>query len=183
MPPTHKQRWNRRHGFDSDKSHTLRALARYAGLPVSTLQTVYNRGIGAHRTNPASVRLRGSYRKHPSAPLSARLSPEQWAFARVYAFVNKLETNTLNHDTDLVPPFRILASTRQHKKYMAVFDDGRPSVHFGDSRYQQYKDSTGVGKYSHLNHGDAQRRANYYSRHGRHPKAFTPKWFSHRFLW
>ncbi len=39
------------------------------------LQAVYDRGIGAYKTNPSSVR--------PSVK-----SPEQWAMARVYASIN-----------------------------------------------------------------------------------------------
>ena len=65
-------------------------------------------------------------------------------------------------------------------------------VHFGDNRYQQYKDSTGLGLYSHLDHGDKRRRAMYFQRHSdvgkkkaalRKTKKNTPKWFSHKYLW
>lgn len=183
MSQTHKSQWNKRHGLAPDASHSLPSLARHAGLPLPLLKDVYARGIGAHRTNPASVRIKGSFRKHPSAPISARLSAERWAFARVYAFLNKLEDPTikLNHDTDLVPAFHIRPSTRKHKKYTAFFQDKRPAVHFGDSRYQQYKDK--LLHFKHLDHRDPQRRANYYSRHGRSPKAFTAKWFAHHVLW
>lgn len=108
MGLTHKQRWNRRHGFPRDAAHTLHRLARVSGLPSRTLQTVYNRGVGAYRTNPTSVRLRGSFAKNssPHIPLGRRLSKEQWAVARVYAFLNKLEEGgpaALNHDRDLLP--------------------------------------------------------------------------------
>lgn len=78
--------------------------------------------------------------------------------------------------------FQIYKSDRKHKKYVAVLNDGR-KIHFGDSRYQQYKDTTALGIYSHLDHGDDRRRSLYYSRHGRVAKKYTPKWFSHRFLW
>lgn len=107
MGLTHKQRWNRRHGFPRDEAHTLARLARVSGLPRRTLQAVYNRGVGAYRTNPTSVRLRGSFAKDasPRVPLARRLSKEQWAVARVYAFLNKLEEGgrtALNHDADLL---------------------------------------------------------------------------------
>ena len=108
MGLTHKQRWNRRHGFPRDEGHSLHRLARVSGVPRGVLQTVYDRGIGAYRTNPTSVRLRGSFAKNPSprVPLARRLSKEQWAVARVYAFINKLEEGgpaALNHDRDLLP--------------------------------------------------------------------------------
>ena len=78
--------------------------------------------------------------------------------------------------------FVLEKSTRKHKKYMAVFPDGK-KVHFGDNRYQQFKDSTGLGVYSSLNHGDSERRKRYYSRHGKHAVRYSAKWFSHNFLW
>ena len=78
--------------------------------------------------------------------------------------------------------FVLEKSTRQHKKYMAVFPNGK-KVHFGDNRYQQFKDSTGLGVYSALNHGDSARRRRYYSRHGKHADKYSAKWFAHKYLW
>ena len=103
MGLTHRQQWNKRHGFDKDESHSLAKIARVRKQPISRLQKVYDRGVGAHKTNPESVRVKGSFKKDASAPISAKLSKEQWAMARVHAFVNKIESNQkLNHDTDLV---------------------------------------------------------------------------------
>ena len=80
--------------------------------------------------------------------------------------------------------FVIRPSTRRHKKYMAVFLDGRrPAVHFGDSRYAQYRDSTPLRLFSHLDHLDPKRRASYYARHGTKAEPYSAKWFSHKFLW
>ena len=61
-------------------------MARICMMP---LRMVYNKGLGAYHTNPESVRVQGSFKKDPSAPLSVKLSPQQWAMARVYAFVMK----------------------------------------------------------------------------------------------
>lgn len=80
----------------------------------------------------------------------------------------------------MVLPYTISKSTRQHKKYMATFSNGK-TVHFGDNRYQQYKDSA-LGIYTKLNHGDAERRRRYYMRHGK-AKKYSAKWFSHKYLW
>lgn len=77
----------------------------------------------------------------------------------------------------------IQPSTRKYKKYRALFKDGRPSVHFGDNRYQQYKDHTSLKLYSHLDHGDKQRRERYYQRHGRKARLYSAKYFSHKYLW
>lgn len=54
-------------------------------------------------------------------------------------------------------------SKTKNKKYDAYYN-GR-WIPFGDVRYQHYKDSTGLGLYSHLDHKDKYRRANYRARH------------------
>lgn len=55
------------------------------------LEQVYDRGVGAYRTNPASVR--------PNVK-----SPEQWAMARVNSFLRIVSgSKSANHDKDLLP--------------------------------------------------------------------------------
>jgi hypothetical protein len=66
---------------------------------------------------------------------------------------------------------------------MAVFEDSKKVVHFGDSRYGQYKDKTKLKLYSQLGNNDLQRKNSYYARHGVDAALYTPKWFSHRYLW
>jgi hypothetical protein len=58
---------------------------------------VYNRGIGAYKTQPASVRMKGTFKKNVDAPMSQKLSKEQWAYARVYSYLNGSKL----HDMDL----------------------------------------------------------------------------------
>lgn len=89
MVLTHKMQFNKRHGFDKDKPHSLSELAKISKIKLSILKEVFNRGVGAYKTNPASVR-----------PFIK--SPEQWAQARVYAFINKKEMGAkMNQDADL----------------------------------------------------------------------------------
>ncbi len=64
---------------------------------METLQQVYNRGIGAYKTQPLSVRMQGSFQKFVNAPMSMKLSKEQWAMARVYSFLD----GSKKHDLDL----------------------------------------------------------------------------------
>lgn len=80
-----------------DKSYSLKELSSISKVPLQTLQEVYNRGIGAYKTNPESVRLKGSFVKGVKAPMSAKLSKEQWAMSRVYSFL----TGNPTHDQDL----------------------------------------------------------------------------------
>lgn len=90
MVLTHKQNFNLRHGFDKNEPHSLEEIAKISKMKKSVLLEVYSRGIGAFKTNPSSVR--------PQVK-----SKEQWAFARVLAFVNKIESGSkLNHDIDLL---------------------------------------------------------------------------------
>ena len=74
--------------------------------------------------------------------------------------------------------FDFQKSTRKNKKYQVKINN--KTVHFGDNRYQQYKDK--IGLYSKLDHGDKEIRKRYYMRHGKAVK-YSPKWFSHKYLW
>lgn len=53
-------------------------------------------------------------------------------------------------------------STHKDKKYMVLYNG--KWIHFGDINMQQYKDSTGLGLYSSLNHNDEKRRKSYLAR-------------------
>jgi len=78
--------------------------------------------------------------------------------------------------------YEIRQSTRKGKKY-DVYKDGDYLLSFGASAYAQYKDSTGIGAYSHLDHLDLDRKRRYYARHGRTTDKNSPKWWSNNFLW
>ena len=104
---THKESFNRRHGLKADATHSLDALSKLSGVKKSCLKEVYDRGKGAHKTNPDSVRTKATGAKYvhvkPSMMAKRKLSAEQWAMARVYAYLDKREDpkQTLNHDTDV----------------------------------------------------------------------------------
>ena len=59
---------------------------------------------------------------------------------------------------------RIEKAKQRGKKYSAILNTGR-KVNFGYAPMGQYKDSTGLGIYSHKNHGDKKRRRRYLQRH------------------
>jgi len=92
---THKQKVLKKLRL-KDSGHSLQELAGVTGVPIQILQEVYNRGIGAYKTNPESVRIKGTFKKGP-APMSRKLSKEQWAMARVYSFLD----GNPKHDQDL----------------------------------------------------------------------------------
>jgi hypothetical protein len=76
--------------------------------------------------------------------------------------------------------YPIYVSNRSNKKYYAIVD-GR-KVHFGDTRYEQYKDK--MKYYSRLDHNDKERRKRYKQRHekDRHNKG-SAGWFADNILW
>lgn len=76
MVLTYKQKFNKKYKQPLNKSNSLSDISRLTGYKKSGLQTIYNKGVGAYKTNPQSVR--------PSVK-----SPEQWGQARVYASINK----------------------------------------------------------------------------------------------
>ena len=64
----------------------VKKKAKTSRYSASTLQKVYNRGIGAWKNNPRSVRSRSNPTRR-NVPASQRMSKEAWAGARVNAFV------------------------------------------------------------------------------------------------
>lgn len=93
---THKQNFLKKHNLP-DRGYSLNDLSKISGKSKRILQEVYNRGIGAYKTNPESVRMKGTFEKGVNAPMSQKLSKEQWAMARVYSFLD----GNPKHDTDL----------------------------------------------------------------------------------
>jgi len=57
-----------------EKGYNIAEIAKITGFKKNILQKVYNRGIGAYKTNPQSVRPQVS-------------SAEQWGYGRLYGFV------------------------------------------------------------------------------------------------
>jgi hypothetical protein len=95
-------------GLPKDTSLSLEELAEHTDLPLEALQEVYNRGVGAWKTNISSVRLK-DFSKNPNLskyPRSARLGKEQWAMARVYSFVDK-GTTFYTADADIARKYNL----------------------------------------------------------------------------
>lgn len=86
MGLTYKQKFNKKHNQPLNESNSMETIAMLSGVKKSILQKVFMRGKGAWKNNIASVRLK-SGKKNYSAPRSAKMSAEQWAYARVYSFV------------------------------------------------------------------------------------------------
>lgn len=75
MVLTYKEQYNKKYKFPKGTSHSLKEISDKTGYTMKSLQTIYNKGIGAYKTNRSSVR--------PNVK-----SKEQWAMSRVYASIN-----------------------------------------------------------------------------------------------
>jgi hypothetical protein len=104
---TNRTAFLRKHGLPPDTSLSLAEVASYAQMPVAALRKVYQKGLGAYHTNPESVRVKGTFKKDASVPLSRKLSPQQWAMARVYAFVMRTPKVFGKADKHIAEEFRI----------------------------------------------------------------------------
>ena len=80
-------------------------------------------------------------------------------------------------------------SNTKYKKYDAIVKNKHNlrafRIPFGDNKYQHYKDKTGLGLYSHLNHLDKKRQHRYFVRHQHNIKEgyYSPAYFSMKYLW
>lgn len=89
---THRDNVLRKLGLGEDEHPSLSLLSKQYDIPIGALQDIYNRGIGAWKTNISSVRLKSDFSKNPDTkhyPRRVRLPKEQWAMARVYSFLDK----------------------------------------------------------------------------------------------
>ena len=92
MVLTNKQKFNKKYKQPQNKSNSLKEIAKLSGFTLGSLQKIYNKGIGAYKTNLSSVRIKGSFKKNPNVkkfPARRRLTKEQWAIARVYSVLMK----------------------------------------------------------------------------------------------
>ena len=81
------------------------------------------------------------------------------------------------------PLYKPFVSKAKNKKYSVyVMKNGKKRlIHFGDSRYGQFKDK--IGHYSSLDHNDKERKKRYYQRHGQTTDKNSAKYWSHKVLW
>ena len=88
MGLTFKQRFNRKYGFEKDKSHSIKEIAKLSGIKYRNALKIVEIGKGAYFSNPQSVR--------PQVK-----SPTQWGIARLYSAVmggkaKKIDKDLLN---------------------------------------------------------------------------------------
>jgi hypothetical protein len=72
---TYKQQFNAKYNQPLDQPNSLEDISRLTGYQLKGLKTIFEKGEGAFYSNPQSVR-------------KGITSPQQWAYARLYAAVN-----------------------------------------------------------------------------------------------
>lgn len=84
-------------------------------------------------------------------------------------------------DVDAAYMKTLQVSSRKNKKYQITV--GNKTIHFGDSRYQQYRDQTPMRAFAHMDHNDMERKRRYYLRHGVTTERTSAKYWSNKLLW
>lgn len=105
MVLTNKQKYNKKYGYKRDEGHSKSDISKKTGIPMSILDDVYDRGVGARKSNPESVRSVTTGKKVGGKSLRGKMSAQQWAMARVYSFVMK-GTTWRTADKDLADKVR-----------------------------------------------------------------------------
>jgi hypothetical protein len=95
----------KRYGLPADTSLSMPEVARLTKIPLAALREVYNRGVGAWKSNPESVRLL-SGDKNYSKSRAGKMSKEQWAYGRLFSFVNR-GTTFKTTDADIATKYGI----------------------------------------------------------------------------
>jgi hypothetical protein len=103
---TNKNKFNIKYGFKRDEPHSKTEIAKITGIPKtgipkSILDQVYDRGVGARKSSPESVRSASSGKKIGGSSLRGKMSANAWAMGRVYSFVMKQKGTWGSADKDL----------------------------------------------------------------------------------
>tara|TARA_R100001463_G_scaffold78646_1_gene132972 strand:+ start:315 stop:656 length:342 start_codon:yes stop_codon:yes gene_type:complete len=98
---TNKNKFNTKYGFPKDTGHSKAKISRLTGIPISILNKVYDRGLGARKSNPQSVRSSSTGKKVGGKSLKGKMTGNQWAMGRIYSFVMKQPGTWGKADKDL----------------------------------------------------------------------------------
>ncbi len=89
---TYKQKFNKKFNQDKDESNSKAKMTKLTGIPKKVLDEIFSRGVGAFKT---------------AGPSRPNMTKEQWATARIYAFIMKAYDavkkgkDKINQDQDL----------------------------------------------------------------------------------
>lgn len=108
---THQNQFKKRHNIKLSEPLSIEMISKLGSISITDGKKIYERGRGAWKTNIESVRVKGTYEKNPDVARKDKLSAEQWGYARLYAFVNKLDKiklekqKKINQDCDIAKKY------------------------------------------------------------------------------
>jgi len=94
---TNKQKFNKKYGQPLNQANSKKDISKKTGIPMSILDQVYDRGLGAYKSNPQSVRNVKGGKGGPGKKMSAAA----WSMGRIYSFVTKQQGTWGKADADL----------------------------------------------------------------------------------
>ena len=208
----HTSRAAKMYNLDPDNLK-LADLARKSGCSMKAVERILSKGRGAFyssgsRPNQtaeswAVARVHSALSGGPSSKVDLHILREDCKkTSKALRLAKKLKGGGTQRAMRMKERVvRIEKSKRMGKKYVAfvkkIGSSDIRKIHFGGDGYVQYKDRTGLGHYTNVNHGDRKRMQRYFMRHSgtRHrgraiakEKAasggyYTPKILSHIYLW
>jgi hypothetical protein len=105
MVITNKETFLKRHNLPEDSSLSMAEMSKLSGIPTAALQRVYNRGVGAWESSAKGIRRLSDGQKDYSNARAGKMSKEQWATARQYAFLAKTKSVYYGADNDIRTDF------------------------------------------------------------------------------
>jgi len=110
---TFKEKFNKKFKFEADAPHSKSEISKLTGIPKKILDEVYDRGIGAHKNNPESVRNV----KGVKGVGGRKMGKERWGMGRIYGFVmeNPKQIKKGAPDSDLWMDYRLLKHSKLHR--------------------------------------------------------------------
>ncbi len=97
MVVSNKNKFNKKYGQPLNKPNSKKDISKLTGIPMSILNQVYDRGLGAYKNNPQSVRNVKGVKGGPGKKMSAA----QWSMSRIYSFIMKQQGTWGKADADL----------------------------------------------------------------------------------
>lgn len=95
MPVINSKEFKLKHNIKPTESLSLEDISRLSKMPLKALKEVFSKGLGAYFSNRSSVRKNVK-------------SPEQWAYARVYAFVMKRPSVFYKADRHIAEKYKLI---------------------------------------------------------------------------
>ena len=84
MALTYKQKFNKKYGFEKNKSHSIKEIATLSKIKYKNALKIVQKGKGAFFSNPGSVR--------------PNMNATQWGIARLYSAVMKGKAAKIDKD-------------------------------------------------------------------------------------